>query len=356
MLRSKIFVWLAFLWVVAWQSTRAQEFVKYSLPTLGDFETTIVRGGSFAKSGVNNSDDTQDPKRWTMKSTGAYIQCTCAQAIAEGDELVLTGTPKSTSTSGFSIRLEGTKTATTIASLKSSGKMKEQATHYTVEAGSGLIGQTTFYVMIEDNKRLWWINSIEVKTSHPIVPSISISTAMQYSTYSNTSYDVDFSNSGAKAYIITGRNGEQLVFKEVTRIPYNTGVLVVAPKGSTVSPTATLEATDDVIGNLLVADDGSQTANENTYILTIVDGEPGFYKSSTSRVLKSGKAHLQLIDENQAKGFSLGVDQLGQTTGIAVSSGQVHTVASYQYNLVGQRVGDHYHGVVVKNGKKIIRR
>ncbi len=155
------FILSAFFMLIGLQSVSAQTAI-FSLVTEDDGTATV---GSFAKSGINNSDDTQEPKRWTMKSTGAYIQCTCVQPIAEGDELVLTGTPKSTSTSGFLIRLEGVNSAATLASLKGSGKMKEQTTRYTVEAGSGLIGQTTFYVMLEQQKRQWWIQKIEVFTS-----------------------------------------------------------------------------------------------------------------------------------------------------------------------------------------------
>ncbi len=140
------------------QSVSAQSAI-FSLETTGDGNATV---GTFAKSGVNNSDDTQDPKRWTMKSTGAYIQCTCSQAIAEGDVISITGTPQSTSSAGFCIRLEGDNNADILANMKSSGKKKEQTRSYTVEAGSKLIGQTTIYVMMEQQGRQWWINKIEV--------------------------------------------------------------------------------------------------------------------------------------------------------------------------------------------------
>lgn len=152
------FIFSALMMLMGIQNVSAQTAI-FSLETLGDGNATV---GTFAKSGVNNSDDSQDPKRWTMKSTGAYIQCTCTQPIAEGDVISITGTPKSTSTAGFQIRLEGLNTAESYANPKASGKSKEQTTKYTVEAGSKLIGQTAIYVMMEQQNRQWWINKIEV--------------------------------------------------------------------------------------------------------------------------------------------------------------------------------------------------
>lgn len=152
------FIFSALMMLMGIQNVTAQTAI-FSLETIGDGNATV---GTFAKSGVNNSDDSQDPKRWTMKSTGAYIQCTCTQAIAEGDVISITGTPKSTSTAGFLIRLEGLNTAESYANLDASGKKKEQTTQYTVEAGSKLIGQTTIFVMMEQQTRQWWINKIEV--------------------------------------------------------------------------------------------------------------------------------------------------------------------------------------------------
>ena len=157
-------IFSALMMLTGAQCVSAQTAI-FSLETTGDGNAIT---GTFEKSGVNNSDDTeQTPKRWTMKSTGAYIQCTCNQAIAEGDVIAITGTPKSTSTSGFYIRLEGDNYADVMANIKASGKSKEQTRSYTVEAESKLIGQTTIYVMMEQQNRQWWINKIEVLHGTP---------------------------------------------------------------------------------------------------------------------------------------------------------------------------------------------
>ena len=360
----QIFTWIVCLLTFGIQSVMAAEddkYVMYSLTTTGDFPTDgnwTVPGGSFSKSGVNNSDDTeQTPKRWTMKSTGAYIQCTCNQAIAEGDVIAITGTPKSTSTSGFYIRLEGDNYADVMANIKASGKSKEQTKSYTVEAESKLIGQTTIYVMMEQQNRQWWINKIEVKTAKPIISEDSTSQEMVYSTYSNPTFALDFSDLDVKAYIITGESASQLTFKQVTKIPVNTGVLLVGTKGGKFTPKATNADTDDVTGNLLVADDGTKNADENTYILTIKGEKPGFYKSSTTRTLSKGKAHLELPNASEAKGFALDTNLFGETTGIQISrQDSENTLSSRQVNLAGQQVDSHYKGIVIQNGKKWLQK
>ena len=152
----------ALLMLIGIQSVSAQTAI-FSLTTTGDGEATV---GSFEKKSVNNSEDTQDPKRWTMNSSGAYIQCTCSQALAVGDEIAITGTPQAASSDGFCIRLTGDYTADAQATLKNTSKKKKyQTVRYTVEEGNGLVGQTTFYVMIENKSHSWWIDKIEVTAS-----------------------------------------------------------------------------------------------------------------------------------------------------------------------------------------------
>lgn len=257
----------------------------------------------------------------------------------------------------FCIRLENSTTAEAITQIKASGKKTEQTGSYTVEAGSQLIGQNTFYVMMFSASHKWWFNKIEVKTANPNISDVTISDQMEYSTYSNPTFALDFSESTGKAYIITGRNGNQLTFKEVTKIPVNTGVLLEGTKGGTITPKATNEETDNVTGNLLVADDGTKNANENTYILTIKDGKPGFYKSKTTRVLAKGKAHLELPATTSAHEFTLDTSLFGEPTGIQFSrQNNESTLSSRRINLAGQEVDSHYKGIVIQNGKKWLQK
>lgn len=188
----------------------------------------------------------------------------------------------------------------------------------------------------------------------------TISEAMVYATYSSK-FSVDFTDSNAKAYIITSSNGTTLTFKEVTKVPANTGVLLVATQNAELTIKATNDKTDDVTGNLLVADDGTKTAPANSYILSIKDNsQPGFYKSKTSRTLAKGKAHLELpatsnTTSNLCEYFPL--DELGVLTGIEgvqATVGAGNAAAADYYNTAGQKVGTSYKGIVIRDGKKMI--
>ena len=344
---------IAMLSLFGLQNVEAQvAYDIFSLETIADGNATV---GSFEKSGVNSTDS--ETNRWTMKSTGAYIKCTTSQAIQEGDELIITGETKSTSTNGFCVRMEGTKDVEPVAELKGNGKKKAQTTKYTVEAGSKLIGQSTFYVMMANKDRQWWIDKIEMTSSKN--PSLTISEAMGYCTYSNPSCAIDFTNSGAKAYIITSYNSEnqQLTFKEVNKVPANTGVLVMGTPNTTISLAIAEGETDDVAGNLLVADNGSIKTGSNDYILTIKDNVAGFYKSVEGRALTPGKAHLQIPNTaNAAVFYSIGFGN-GETTGITgtnIEKGRNVNVLTY--NLAGQVVDKSFKGMVIKNGKKYLQR
>ncbi len=217
----------------------------------------------------------------------------------------------------------------------------------------------TYYKDIADKSKLYLFfqgdgSYIDVPTS-----PVSISNDMIYATYSNPTYSVDFSDSDVKAYIITSTDGSKLTFKEVTKIPANTGVLLVGAKSATATVKATDAELDDVSGNLLVADDGTTKAPANSYILTIKDAQPGFYKSKESRMLEAGKAHLELTSAMATTCESFALDALGVLTGIAGVQATVDADKSSSadcYNTAGQRVGTSYKGIVVRNGKKMIQK
>ena len=196
---------MAIMALLGIQDIKAQTAI-FSLETIADGNATV---GSFEKSGVNNSDS--DTKRWTMKSSGAYIKCTTSQAIQEGDELIIAGETRSTSTNGFYVRMEGTKDAEAVAELKGSGKKKAQTTRYTVEAGSKLIGQSTFYVMMANKERQWWIDSIVMNTQGV---STGISSVSANKTDKKVYYDLNGRQvkTPQKGHIYVSNNGKKVVY------------------------------------------------------------------------------------------------------------------------------------------------
>ncbi len=349
---------LVFLSLFSFQTAMADDsdLTLFSLPTMGTIPTTkagTCTGGSWTESGVNSQSE-----NWTInRNANAYICCNMNNALKEGDAISITAMVSSETTSGFSIytSTDDTEVAGTITYANSKNTQKTAACE--IDANSKLIGKKSFVVKISNKKYIWTLSSIVVTRANATVESVSFSEAMGMCTYSNNYYAVDFSKTAAKAYIITGVDDKSmLICKKVTKVPAQTGVLLVGDKGASVSPEATCEA-DDVTGNLLVADDGTTTADDHTYILTIKDGKAGFYKSSSTRTLTAGKAHLSYTKIQSSKFFSMYFED-DSTTGVGMVAPATPAVASNSviYNLAGQRVDKGYKGVVIVNGKKYIQK
>ena len=215
----------------------------------------------------------------------------------------------------------------------------------------------TYYKDITDKSQLYLFFQGDGSYIDAPKSVVTVSNDMIYATYSST-YSVDFTDSGAKAYIITSSNGTTLEFKEVKAVPANTGVLLVAAMGQTINIKATDGTLDDVAGNLLVADDGTTTATSNSYILTKKENEaPGFYKSKDTRKLTAGKAHLELTSPAMTAMECYALDKLGVLTGIEgvqATTAADNAAATDYYNTAGQKVGSAYKGIVIRDGKKMI--
>lgn len=76
----------------------------------------------------------------------------------------------------------------------------------------------------------------------------------------------------------------------------------------------------------------------------------GFYKVTASTYyLKQGTAYLSLNNNASAKNF---ID-IDNTTSIGLIGASKNE--AQMFNLAGQRVGNDYKGIVIVNGKKVIR-
>ena len=92
------------------------------------------------------------------------------------------------------------------------------------------------------------------------------------------------------------------------------------------------------------------------YMLTVKDGTVGFYYGANDGAIFENQAHraylpVPVSQTNGAKGFffneATGIDNM-----LATDENAGHAV----YNLSGQHVNDSYKGVVIINGKKVLRK
>ena len=207
-----------------------------------------------------------------------------------------------------------------------------------------------------------YISSIKVyyegSDEEPVPVTI---TAAKYATFASDS-DLDFSGvDGLYAYTATVA-GDELTFNKVTEAKAGEGLLLYADVNtSTVFyvPVAT-NSPAAVSGNKLVrgtdaavasTDDEGATYN---YVLSNNGGEVNFYRAA-GKVVGTNKAYLKNISATATSKFFLPTGE-DETDGIKSVQGSRFTVNGEAYNLAGQRVGKDYKGIVIVNGKKIVRK
>lgn len=179
---------------------------------------------------------------------------------------------------------------------------------------------------------------------------------------------LDFSETGAQAFIVTEKGSGSVRLEEVQTVPAGTGIIVKADEGIYYPQTTDDEAAaDDVSSNLLTGTaSGSYTVDaENVFVLSnLSNGEAGFYVADAGVTVAQYKAYLMLADAGDAKdgGFVFDFTPTGLKT---IDNGQLMIDNSPVYNLNGQRVeGSKLNvqssklpkGVYIVNGKKVVLR
>lgn len=170
--------------------------------------------------------------------------------------------------------------------------------------------------------------------------------------------DLDFTNVAEIDVYMATVEGTTINFTRIKKVPANTGVLLRNSSGAKAAVDVNVPvlsgAADDVKGNLFVAatDEIASLASSadgyKNYILNDGANGLGFYLANNQKV-GAGKAYLH-VPESAAKGFITFDD----ATGIELMN-TASDMNSAVYNLQGQRVSEGYKGVVIVNGKKIIK-
>ena len=174
--------------------------------------------------------------------------------------------------------------------------------------------------------------------------------------------------SGVKAYTLE-YDGSALQAHEVTTtIPANTPVLLNAAAGNysfAIAGDASIGT--DVRSSKTYYPDVTTTSNnlhgvllphyvpENSYVLQNGASGIGFYKVNVNNyAINAFRCYVTLPDAG-AHSLSIVFDD-SETTGIADVRGQKEDVRGDIFNLSGQRVGNDFRGIVVKNGRKYIQK
>jgi hypothetical protein len=175
--------------------------------------------------------------------------------------------------------------------------------------------------------------------------------------------------SGVKAYTLEYVGSALQAHEVTTTIPANTPVLLNAAAGNySFAITGDASIGTGVRSSKTYYPDVTTTNNnlhgvlqmhyvpENSYVLSNGSEGVGFYKvTATNVMIPPFRAYVTVPAAVEAHSLSIAFDG-GGTTGIADVNGKKEDVRSDIFNLSGQRVGNDFRGIVVKNGRKYIQK
>lgn len=204
-----------------------------------------------------------------------------------------------------------------------------------------------------------------------------------YATFYNTNYNFKLP-AGLSALVITSENGEALAYKTIAKgeadgiIPKGVPVILVSNnrRGGTYTLTSTTESASYSGSNLLHGSNTQTMTSNVNGISTYGNSNYVYYKLSygksgstnanklgwywgatngTSFSIAGGKAWLAL-PKSSAQSMEAMLPLEEDATGIdEVEQNNAIPTEGYLFNMSGQKVGNDYRGVIIRNGKKIIK-
>lgn len=180
--------------------------------------------------------------------------------------------------------------------------------------------------------------------------------ASGFATYA-ADYDVNYSALGLTTYAITLDEVNNKVsynrFEGV--VPAGKAVLVQGTASTPYALTPAEGAADATFNTDLKASDGTVTAaDDKIYAFGTLNGKSGFKLVTNGITIPAKKGYLQLTGTTAAKPTFFAFDGIG--TGISHIEADAALENAAMYNLAGQRVDKSYKGVVIVNGKKMLRK
>ena len=245
----------------------------------------------------------------------------------------------------------------------------QEAVEETVEGNSLTTGEATtekLYVEVTLNVEANKEYSFSVAGSKmgfygftftPTVPVIITSAGA--ASFSSTEA-LDFSAvEGITAYKATAKSDSYVHLDEVAQVPAGAGVIVKGAEGTYNVPVATGDVAE-LEGNLLLGTaEAAYTVGDDygkvfKYVKRTSDNVVGFQKAKADWTCQVGHAYLK-FSETQARDFIGIFGEEEVVTGIdAIENGTIDNDAP-AYNLAGQKVGKGYKGIVIINGKKVVK-
>lgn len=172
------------------------------------------------------------------------------------------------------------------------------------------------------------------------------------------SFAVDYSNrgDGLEAYSVSyNSSSNKLTYTKIDGVVEAGKAVILKGNGNYVLESSSEPATVKETG--LKTSDGNKAGAKNIYCLANkTSNGVGFYQVSSSVTIPANKAYLEIATPatTPAKYYSIGIG--GNTTGIQAIQQNGVKADGIMYSLSGQKVGANYKGIVICNGKKMIKK
>lgn len=169
------------------------------------------------------------------------------------------------------------------------------------------------------------------------------------------SFAVDYSNrgDGLEAYYVSyNSSSNELTYTKIDGVVKAGKAVILKGNGNYILEASSETATVTETG--LKPSDGSIKGAANIYCLANKNNVVGFYQVATGVTIPANKAYLEINAPTSAKYYSIGIG--GNTTGIQAIQQNSVKADGIMYSLSGQRVGKDYKGIVICNGKKMIKK
>ena len=185
--------------------------------------------------------------------------------------------------------------------------------------------------------------------------SVTVTSAEWATITTPATYAVSF-DANTEVYIATSEEGESIKLTKIDDAPAMTPIVIHATAGS-YTMTQIASATSDVSANILKSANGTEVGDGagNYYVLGMNSSNVvGFGPLANGVTLAKGKAYLIPTSPSDFLPFVIG-DEDETTTINAVDAAGMDDDTPV-YNLAGKKVGKDYKGVVIVNGRKVVRK
>ena len=178
-------------------------------------------------------------------------------------------------------------------------------------------------------------------------------TAAGYATYCSASA-LDFSSATGLTAYIANKNGTEVSFTEVTKVPANTGLLLKGEAGEYTISTTTEEiaaVTDNALVGVTV---DTPVAAGAFVLMNTTENGVGFYKTTKEFTVGANTAYIPALTGGATRSF-IGINFEENTTTAIEGVATVKMESDAVYNLQGQRVSAAKKGLYIINGKKMVK-